>query len=506
MVTFRVSDVAYETSRLSLTSAASRLGQLGWKNPEAQHVGATELVDGPPVHPLVLAVHLAFAEHRPLVLTPDAVWLCIGQSLATHIELHAETLRARLVRHAGQINLDVRRDDFRLGDPNNDWPAAVDGLVAQIRDHIGGRANIFLADFSTTGPLDRTASQIALMGAMREYFSYSITTLCGIPEITLAGTPEDWASMRRRVDAVREFDLGWWADILDPILGQLEATARGKIDREFWRRLYKSEDQSGGERAFGWLNALFAYVGNPPVRNKFPTIDASDFDGCVLSDFPPGRTRVPFTWWYYGESTAMELVGGLWGVTQDERGALGVASGWVVSRARGPLDFTRNASEEGGPSELAPRYGVALETLAALRYEAGDDPVALTLWGDNDCLRSLEGIEHLRGLVGLIVSEAPLLESIAPLAGMASLVRLELRNCPRLMNLRPVLETLSQLEYLDLSGNPHFSVEDFLPIARMSRLKQVMLMGCAKLPEHMRYHYLSPDMIAELQSELAALG
>jgi len=191
MVTFRVSDVAHETSRLSCTSAALHLRKLGWKNREAHRIAATELVAGPSVHPLVLAVHLAFAEHRPLVLTPDAIWLCIAQGLATHIELHAEALRSRLVRHTGKLNLDVRRDDFVLGDPNNDWPAAVDGLVAQIRDHIGGRANLFLADFSTTTPFDRTASQIALMGAMRDYFSYSVSTMCGIPEITLTGTPED---------------------------------------------------------------------------------------------------------------------------------------------------------------------------------------------------------------------------------------------------------------------------------------------------------------------------
>jgi len=505
MVTFRVSGMEMETSTLPLTSAAARLGALGWKSPEAHRIGAAELVDSLPVHPLVLAAHLAFAEHRPLVLTPDAVWLCIAQSLATHIELHAEALRPRLVRHTGKLNLDVRRDDFVPGDPNNDWPAAVDGLVALIRDHIGGRANLFLADFSTTTPLDRTASQIALMGAMREYFSYSVTTMCGIPEITLTGTPEDWAAMRRRVDAFAEFDLDWWAKILDPVLAQLEATARGKIDRAFWSRLYKSEAESGGDRVFGWLNALFAYVRNPPECNAFSSIEHKDFGGNELLDFPPGRTRVPFIWRFYGDRLEMELVGGLWGVTQDERGALGVASGWVVNRARGPLDFRRVDGEGDQPAELSLRYGVKLETLASLRYEAGDHPVALRLWS-NDHLCSLDGIEHLRGLVELSVMNAPQLTSIAPLAGMTSLVRLDLRDCPRLTNLRPVLESLLQLEVLCLSGNSHLPLDDFLPIARMSRLKEVVLMGCTGLPEHMRYLYRTPDKIAELRAQLAALG
>lgn len=533
---------------MSTTSATSRLAALGWKATEAHRIGAAELVDGLPVHPLALAVHLAFAQHRPLVLTPDAVWLCIAQSLATHIELHAEALRPRLVRHAGQLELQLRRDDLVPGDPDNDWPSVVGELVGQIRAHLGGRADMFLADFSTTTPLDHTASQIALMGAMRQYFRYSVFTACGIPEITLTGTPEDWAGIRRRVDAFREFDLAWWVQVLDPVLAKLEATARGDIDREFWRRLYKDEHASGGDRAHGWLNTLFAYVGDEPVRNTFPTIDEDGFSGYGLEDFPSGRTRVPFTWEILDEPVAMELVGGLWGVTQDERGALGVASGWVVSRAYQLSDFERSVDEAREPAQLSPRRGVALETLASLSREACDDPIGLTL-SRPDRLRSIEGIQHLRGLVELTVRSAPLLEDLAPLAGMTSLARLKLRDCPRLANLvhlhglvelticdapsleslaplagltslvrlelrecpriaklGPVLETLLHLESLCLMDTGQLTLDDYLPVARMSRLSYLVLWDCMALPEHLRCMHNTADAIAEVQAVLATLG
>jgi hypothetical protein len=494
---------------MSTTSATSRLAALGWKATEAHRIGATELVNGLLVHPLALAVHLAFAQHRPLVLTPDAVWLCIAQSLATHIELHAEDLRPRLVRHAGQLELALHRDYFVPGDPDNDWPSVVGGLVAQIRAHLGGRADMFLADFSTTTPLDHTASQIALMGAMRQYFRYTVMTACGIPEITLTGTPEDWAAIRRRVEAFAELDLAWWVEVLDPVLAKLEATARGDIDREFWRRLYKYESASGGDRAHGWLTTLFAYVGDRPVRNEFPmefpTIDEVGFRGYQLEDFPSGRTRVPFTWRIFDEPVAMELVGGLWGVTQDERGALSVASGWVVSRAHELSDFERDVDEMREPAQLSPRRGVALETLASLSREASDDPVSLTLPGQ-DRLRSLEGIQHLRGLVELTVCNAPLLENLAPLAGMTSLARLDLRECPGLANLGPVLETLLHLESLCLIDTGQLTLDDYLPVARMSRLSYLVLWDCMALPEHLRCMHRTPDAIAEVQAVLAALG
>lgn len=52
-----------------------------------------------PPHALIEAVHTAFAEHYPLVLPPDDVWLCLAQGFAQHVEANAEALRSRFVRH-----------------------------------------------------------------------------------------------------------------------------------------------------------------------------------------------------------------------------------------------------------------------------------------------------------------------------------------------------------------------------------------------------------------------
>jgi hypothetical protein len=99
----------------------------------------------------------------------------------------------------------------------------------------------------------------------------------------------------------------------------------------------------------GWLNTLFAYVDDPPRRNTFPTFDGSGFAGTCLDNLPHGRTCVPFTWNQLGTPVGMELVGGMWGVTQDAQGALGVASGWLVSLARGvpPDPFTEPEARSG---------------------------------------------------------------------------------------------------------------------------------------------------------------
>jgi hypothetical protein len=505
MVTFAVSDVPRDDTRLATVGADAQVAALGWKTFEARRIGAKDVVQAPLVHPLALAVHLAFETHRPLVLTPDAVWLCLAQGLATHVDLHAEELRPRLVRHAGKLDLEARRDDFVPGDPDNDWPAAIHTLTAKIREHLGGRADLFVADFTTTGPLERTASRVALMGAMRQYFSYTVATLCGIPEITLAGTPEDWASIRQRAAVFDELELSWWTERLEPVLAKLEETSRGTIDRAFWGRLYKVEHASGGDRSCGWLNALFPYVGDPAKPNTFPDVDAGPFAGHKLSDYPAGRTRVPFTWRLLEERLPMELVAGLWGVTQDESGALGVTAGWLVSRAREESGFLRSPGGEGWPARLHPRPGNVVETFESLRHEAGDEATALSIW-DAPKLRSIDGVQSLRGLVELAISNAPSLESLAPLTGMSTLVNLSLMGCTALRGVGPVLETLPALTHLSLMGCKQLPLEDFLPIARMERLQYLVLWHCEALPEALRCVHKTPEEIAVARAALAALA
>jgi hypothetical protein len=121
MAVFRVDDVPAVRTRLP----ARRLAELAG---EALAVGGDpELLvlepDG--VHPLLSAVGRAFAEHRPLVLSPDVVWLTIMQGLAQHVRLHAEELRPRLVRHSGRKRLTVTLDGPMPSDARS-WARAVE--------------------------------------------------------------------------------------------------------------------------------------------------------------------------------------------------------------------------------------------------------------------------------------------------------------------------------------------------------------------------------------------
>ncbi len=139
------------------------------------------LVDGVVFHPVVAAAHRAFMDHRPLRLSPDAIWLMICQAVANHVNAHAEELRPRCVRHEGKIEIEVRRDDFVKGSPENPWSEVFGEFSAQVRDHVGPAIDLFLPAFSTTGPAEGAAAEIVLLDAMQSYFEFILTTVCGSP-------------------------------------------------------------------------------------------------------------------------------------------------------------------------------------------------------------------------------------------------------------------------------------------------------------------------------------
>lgn len=356
MRTFAVSDVPAPDAALDPGSFAASLADRFKVAVEASGCNLGNLVDTYG-NPFVAAARAAFAHHYPLVLSPDDVWLCIAQGFGMHVEQNAEALRSRFVRHQGQVEISVRRDHFVKGSPDNDWPGCFQEFSAGIAEHVGKARDLVVADFSTTGPVERAASEIALMSVFQRYFSYVAKTLCGIPTITLLGTVEDWRSIRRRAEYLAEFDLAKWVAALLPVLDQFVAVAGGgAVDGRFWRSFYNLDAVSGGPYVSGWINVLFPYLnveGRASGRrtggkrvyapNPYALKWAEGFAskgprgrGPNIGDFPHGLMRAPFRWDFLVESFSMAFLGGFVGVSQDpETLAVRPAIGWAVQEVDG---------------------------------------------------------------------------------------------------------------------------------------------------------------------------
>lgn len=312
---------------------------------------------------LVWAVGMAFARHYPLVLSPDSVWLTVAQGLANHINRHAEDVRKRFVAHEGKAQIIIQRDEFIKGAQDNDWEGAFAEFSSKIKAHIGkDNHEMIVADFSTTKATERAASEVVLMDAMQSYFEYGMQTCCGIPNIELLGTIEDWERVRHKVNGWTfdgAADLSWWTTPLKSVLDHLVAAAKGLVDGHWWNSFYK-ENSSGGSGATtkvsGWINWLFPYTldrRKQLERNSKVGVGGLEYgDGLEESDYPSSMSKVPFEWNYHGQLFSMELLAGLSAVAQDKTTmAVRPNVGWAVreiapvQKGKGKIDWQRGSDK-----------------------------------------------------------------------------------------------------------------------------------------------------------------
>lgn len=282
------------------------------------------------------ACRLAYAKHLPLTLSPDMFWLLIVQGAAIHIKLNSEDLRYNFVNHKGKKELKVRRDDFRKGNPHNEWEEVFESFSNQIKENVGEENyDNFVAKFSTTTPEISAVYAITLMDTLQKYFSYTVSIMCGIPEIILEGEPEDWLSLiKKTVKMGDAYDLHNW---LDPVLSKLGRIYQCLIeetpqDDELWTSIYKLDRMSGVPYISGWIVNFFPYVVSKRVREGYQKRERKNI---TSGEMPRGLSIAPFKWEFPAGYYDMEFVVGFTSVTQDPNTfAVRPKIGWAVKEAK----------------------------------------------------------------------------------------------------------------------------------------------------------------------------
>jgi hypothetical protein len=285
----------------------------------------------------------AYAEHRPLVFSPDMIWVLISQGFARYVNAHPEELRDQLVNHSGKMELVVQSDKDLLSE-DADWEKMMGDFTAQINENTKGDiAKTITADFTTTGITERITSQITLMETMKSYFDYVVHYLaCGIPSVTLTGTPQDWQKVLEKTQQLEKYGISKWTKSLVPILTEFVKASEGKPNQAFWQNMVKKgsvDKLTGGgctpgqpTELDGWILKFFPYENGltpdqVPHTHKMPServyVDfkyqvISPADGMVIVDTP------------------LQLIAGFIGTEVDTlTHALTPKMGWVVRQMEG---------------------------------------------------------------------------------------------------------------------------------------------------------------------------
>lgn len=334
------------------------------------------------IHPFVASLYIAYADHRRITISPDMIWLLICQGFSTHVNMNAEELRNKFVAFDDKKKLIVDTqpisNEFKKGSVNSPWPLAFPIMADSISKYVKSDIhNLYVQSFSTTTAVEKSAYEVALLNVMGGYFEYEYATACGIPEINIEGTKEDWQKIKRNIKRFKGYHTDNWINSLEPIIQQFINASDNKIDHKFWSNIFKRKDESGGPYITGWVIKFFPYVtdGNQKmIKNPYIDREPEEFmEGLLTNQFNNGLSKADFIWNYLGHKYEMEFLAGFVGIKQDKKSlTLKPEIGWVVKDKKKLTESTKTKTtvvkeKTGKTSKNAlPNWKIYLLILAGL--------------------------------------------------------------------------------------------------------------------------------------------
>lgn len=216
---------------------------------------------------LVQTVYHAYDNHRHLVLRPDDLWISIISQFALYLENkeHSEALREWFTDSGPGEKKNIHVEVENLSQMPTAFRAALSDIVLD-KELIPW----IIPDFSTTTQQDREVASYLLMGALKNYFTYSSMCACGIPSVTLLGEKKDYEEILRRVNYLDKFgqaDLSQWAKLLRAVMQKAfidpfdmdDEESRAKVVNT-WENSVHYHSMSGRSDISGWLTA-FTFFG-----------------------------------------------------------------------------------------------------------------------------------------------------------------------------------------------------------------------------------------------------
>jgi hypothetical protein len=239
-----------------------------------------------------------------------------------------------------KVKLEVRRDDFALG-RDNPWHEIFTTFGELIKKDIGEENyHMLRGNFTTTGIHQAASYDVSLMSACKSHYSYYNSFKCGIPEIQLKGTNEDWQNLRSRALKIADFlEIPGWKEALDKTIEKIILSRESEPTKNtlsFWCDLYLRGHHSGGEHIDGWINLFFPFIRRD---TKLQIATSSDkmlgkgmFGGRNVGSYPSSLAFAPVECNDRGNIVKLTYFAGQVGIKWDSsESSLSPAWGWCIA-------------------------------------------------------------------------------------------------------------------------------------------------------------------------------
>ena len=337
-----------EKIRSSKTPATLR-EQFKNLKPYAKSVGG-EIIQSSPNVPLhnhmnngfVGAVHRAYSQHHRLMIRPDDVWTCLATQFSRYVDANGEVLRS------GQKELKVH---FSGSLNTVDYGEFARKIIDKMSEHLKDpdvRAWL-IPSFSTTTVNDVVINSVVLMSAMQKYFKYVCFIECGLPQVTLLGTLEDWQTLRAKIDRFVKYDIDNqmkdWVSLLGPILDEFVNSYQGKVNLEFWDKVCSHlGGGSGPSYISGWLTAFCVFDNDGKYtderNHKYSKYKRYPYPVVETENVPSGVVFVPVLVNDNGTEYKTQMMAGQMCYSVTNGDTIQPSSDWAIGLVVGPTGLS----------------------------------------------------------------------------------------------------------------------------------------------------------------------
>lgn len=200
----------------------------------------------------------AYNRHEKLRIAPHDLWFIFLTELAKIVNENSAACKSLFTTSDEKIEILVPTDD----------PTAIDPLaiMAHLERLVPTAFDAFLPELSTATMDVRLAMAATFADMVQSYYSYS-TFMCGIPEIEVTGTFEDWKAM---VDACGKLGVLFTSVNLPAVVqyiirvGDIFTTIGAHVGgieppEDFWKGIFTSKNVGSGSELeiSGWITKLF---------------------------------------------------------------------------------------------------------------------------------------------------------------------------------------------------------------------------------------------------------
>jgi Domain of unknown function (DUF4419) len=210
----------------------------------------------------------AFSYHYPIVISPDMILTTIVQGFA--LCMNEMSVADRL--DSEKI---VNTDRHTVVLPER---FMIDQIVPTITNSIL-ESDLFQSEdvktllahrFTTTTDIDLMVRCMSVLMAFKKLASVYLQTACGMTQITLEGTIDDWKKLKLiawgLIEGCGQGALSKWWEVLSEFLDRLIQTRAGKDTSEFWHNYINESSGSGVHTFNGAIGCLFPILNESKAR------------------------------------------------------------------------------------------------------------------------------------------------------------------------------------------------------------------------------------------------